>query len=1026
MDRPAAPPTLPAAQPAIAARALDLWHVTELFTPHPAPALESSDSGRAGRRVADWIVARGHDDDLPWRRLDAHDHPGREWEHTLHLGVYSASDGYEIARHTLNPRAPRARGGAVSLAACATLRVDHGGRYVRNTAALATAAWCLGHLVERGADFVTETRARGLHDENAAAARIFTENIELLLADRAGGVGAAVTAADLIALHQLALNAARIDGVGALPTDRVRIASACRAADRGPGASETSLPDWMPGDPGEPGDPLQRWLGPETRRQSRIDLAANPLEVTQRTGAGRVPAGRWPGDPQQRPTAGVQTVVNEAHAGAGLVAVHRAARHGERALDVVRELAADALVARAREMSLWQRPEVGLAAARESLGSHGVLAVVPSAAAARDLIVGLNGADAAAPPWRDTVDYLRPQATALLAACGRAGREAETGGGSTDERPFEVVPMHFETAEEIIATAEREARVLDPNNPEVAAWNAMPTAPLVVQPRGGGGVEAGAVSTGGEATSEATSGATSGAAGEGGEAEGPEGGGVGGAAWALIAAPLPGPGAASRDTAGPGDMVGALATELDAWLASFASGKRQPGPWAEACASFRRAQERVDELLGDAAAATGRIGVVHRAEDKLAWIDRQLAAAEREVSSREERRAALKSEVLKSERTATAAKHKIDEQWASRPSWWNNVTSRGGARRDWDHGLSNDMMSAEAAVDAHQRLKKEAEGAGARIEAARAAVEDLRAQRTREANHVKSLRARLSRDTENYGDAYPGTLDRLRPGDPAPWLTEGLQRARAEATARALTLHRVFLENTAAALLESLSAARALLAGGAPGESAEAGGAGVSVAGSGVDGPGVDGPGEPTPEAAAAAWRLVSLIAPVQVALAESPGGFAAVGRGVVRVTVLDEAGQLSPAWAAGWLWRARTSVVMGDATRRSISRGMPVELRTELARALAVPTEWGEPGLTAQGLANRTSEIGTREASHGATRGANREANQRGAARRGAVPHGAPRRGAGLHHVDHGPRGGASNAAEVPEPTWVGVPLDD
>jgi hypothetical protein len=162
----------------------------------------------------------------------------------------------------------------------------------------------------------------------------------------------------------------------------------------------------------------------------------------------------------------------------------------------------------------------------------------------------------------------------------------------------------------------------------------------------------------------------------------------------------------------------------------------------------------------------------------------------------------------------------------------------------------------------------------------------------------------------------------------APWADEELTAARTELFLAALRLHQAFLTAEAATVRRNLSALMDVLKGQAP---------------------------RPPAAAVRAAWQTFFLLVPVVSSAFASVGRlFAGFGRESLGWLLIDQAGQAAPQQAAGAIWRARRTVVVGGPLPAGPAVTMSWGGQQALARLYAIPEEWAPGRTSVQDLADR------------------------------------------------------------------------
>jgi hypothetical protein len=380
------------------------------------------------------------------------------------------------------------------------------------------------------------------------------------------------------------------------------------------------------------------------------------------------------------------------------------------------------------------------------------------------------------------------------------------------------------------------------------------------------------------------------------------------------------------------DGVPRMQTMLTQWK----DGTRPHKTWANARARFQAAERKVDALIQERHAAYERLLRVPNLAEYERHLVEYIAQARQELPRIEDNLARHQSteQQAQSDRKSTALQH--DRHLAAKPGILETIFSFGCAVRDWRDQLkplAEKLLATEArektVIEHGNRIRT------AHWEAQRhlsAAGRDL--TRTREM--CTELRTQCARDEQRFGAAYPG--DKWV-GDArelqAPWLDAQLDTARSELFLAALELHQDFLAATAKTMLDGLRAAGEVVAGKYP-HGLEA-------------------------TKLRAAWQLFFLTVPmVSTTFASASPMFGDIGREAIGWLLVDEAGQASPQYAAGTIWRARRVVVVGDPLQLQPVVTIPQKAQRDIAHTYGISPTWIPPKASVQTLADRVAAFGT------------------------------------------------------------------
>jgi hypothetical protein len=379
------------------------------------------------------------------------------------------------------------------------------------------------------------------------------------------------------------------------------------------------------------------------------------------------------------------------------------------------------------------------------------------------------------------------------------------------------------------------------------------------------------------------------------------------------------------------DAVARMQTRLTRWR----DGKDAHKTWAQACDDFAEAEQRVDTLIRERRQAQDRLQRL----PQLAEREHALTAI---VDQSRERLSQLQQDLarhLPDERQTAASRAKAlanhDRHLTAKPGALETIFTLGRAVRDWRahlETLSQELRAAEQhdldMADLGQQIRDVLQQTQTRLSAAE---HDLTGVRDAQA----TLRTECTRDEDRFGNAYPGsswTGDQreLR----APWLDEALDTARSELFLAALQLHQDFLANAANDMLNGLRAAAEVVAGNYPHDL--------------------------EPEKLRAAWQLFFLAVPlVSTTFASASRMFGDIGQEALGWLLIDEAGQASPQYAVGAIWRAQRVVAVGDPLQLEPVVTIPQKAQRDIASSYRVSATWIPPQASVQTLTDRVATFG-------------------------------------------------------------------
>jgi hypothetical protein len=353
------------------------------------------------------------------------------------------------------------------------------------------------------------------------------------------------------------------------------------------------------------------------------------------------------------------------------------------------------------------------------------------------------------------------------------------------------------------------------------------------------------------------------------------------------------------------DAVPRLQTRLTRWR----NGEDPRTPWAQARDDFTKAEQTVDALIGQRREAQDRLQRL----SQLAECERGLAAT---IDRMRERLPLIQQDLdrhrPRERQAATSHAEAVanqDRHLSAKPGVLEAIFTRGRAVRDWRvqlDAVSSELRAAvrkdRDAANRGQQIRDALQQAQTRLSADEDKLTGVRDAQAR-------LRADCAQDEERLGSAYPGSAwtgdqRELR----APWLDKTLDTARSELFLAALQLHQDFLANAAKDMLNGLRAAGEVVAGNYP---------------HGLE-----------QEKLRAAWQLFFLTVPlVSTTFASASRMFGEVGQEAIGWLLIDEAGQASPQYAAGAIWRAQRD---------------------------GITATWIPPQASVQSLADRVATFGT------------------------------------------------------------------
>ncbi|MGL4340455.1 MAG: DEAD/DEAH box helicase [Rhodoglobus sp.] len=380
------------------------------------------------------------------------------------------------------------------------------------------------------------------------------------------------------------------------------------------------------------------------------------------------------------------------------------------------------------------------------------------------------------------------------------------------------------------------------------------------------------------------------------------------------------------------DSVPRMQTRLARW----SDGSVQRKSWKEACGDFTRAEQRVDALLMERKQAQKRMQQLPQLIEDEGSCTHAVARIQRDIPGVEERLVVLRDTTDQRRSELAIAVAARDRHVGVKPGILETVLTFGRAIREWRGALKPFDDRLVTAESAQQQAEVGATRWGDRLARLQDDLRSAEIARAHAAEALGNLRHQIEVDMGKLGSNYPGAawIGEARELH-APWLDADLDTARSELFLAALQLHQDFLANTAADMSHGLRAALEIVAGG--------------------------GPRKLEAEKRRAAWQLFFLVVPlVSTTFASFGRMFGDVGPETIGWLLVDEAGQASPQYAVGAIWRAQRVVAVGDPLQLQPVVTIPQKAQRDIASAYSVSGTWIPPQASVQTLADRVSRHGT------------------------------------------------------------------
>lgn len=289
------------------------------------------------------------------------------------------------------------------------------------------------------------------------------------------------------------------------------------------------------------------------------------------------------------------------------------------------------------------------------------------------------------------------------------------------------------------------------------------------------------------------------------------------------------------------------------------------------------------------------------------------------------------------------AMNRLDEHRRAKPGLIISISTRFRAARAWREESRTVLSAYQASVNELAATQCDVSDLRNRLETARRESRRARGEIVRLNGEAEGLRAQIRSARDRWGPHLPDGPEYTetqreeliaRRELSAPWADAEFTAARTELFIAALEVHKAFIAAQASAIRRNLGALADILDGSK---------------------------GRPSPSAARAAWQTFFLVVPVVSSAFASIGRlFACFGRESLGWMLIDEAGQAAPQLAAGAIWRARRTVVVGDPIQLEPVVTLPWGGQQALLREYQVAEEWAPGRTSVQGLADRLARYGT------------------------------------------------------------------
>lgn len=367
--------------------------------------------------------------------------------------------------------------------------------------------------------------------------------------------------------------------------------------------------------------------------------------------------------------------------------------------------------------------------------------------------------------------------------------------------------------------------------------------------------------------------------------------------------------------------------------------EKHPGDWRGAVDQFKGAVAREQALRNEREQWFGAMQeqrVLEEAIPALVLELQQLGAQQRRAL--EQCKLQMVGEQLASDVVHEKQRVRLEHR-QFRPGLVEVILTLGRAFREWrghDKALAEAIRISEAKLEEARRNVATALSTQENIDAS-IAKRSCELEEKRRA--LASIEAELSKAKDQLGQHFPeletwGREETQRELS-SPWSDPVWSEARSKVFLSALALHKAFIEANADIMRKNLQGAMDILAGGVP-------------------------DGAPA-EGVAAAWSTLFFVVPViSTTFASFDRLFSHLGKEALGWLMIDEAGQAAPQTAAGAIWRARRTVVVGDPLQLEPVVTIPMTLQQSLRQYYRTEETWLPGKTSVQQLADRVSRWGT------------------------------------------------------------------
>lgn len=364
-----------------------------------------------------------------------------------------------------------------------------------------------------------------------------------------------------------------------------------------------------------------------------------------------------------------------------------------------------------------------------------------------------------------------------------------------------------------------------------------------------------------------------------------------------------------------------------------------PISWSQATTRFKKALEG-ERLLRDKREKTfSQYQEFRRLTNEIPKLESDLQKIDADLSMSEELLRQDEIYVASSLLALEHAKKVRFEHRTFRPGLIEIIFSMGKAFGEW---RAKDRLHLEHIDTCETQYRTASNAAHAQTRAVdaistrkQAANSDLQKKKALKAQREKEL---LSAKAE-YGKRFPNIGTWLADVDArehsSPWADDEWNAARGQVFTEALQLHKAFVYANPDVMRKNLQAAMDILGGAVPDNAPK--------------------------DAVEAAWSTLFFIVPViSTTFASFDRLFSHLGKEALGWLLIDEAGQAVPQSAAGAIWRARRTVIVGDPLQLEPVVTIPIAAQESLRQHYQVEEVWVPGRTSVQQLADRQNRLGT------------------------------------------------------------------